>query len=253
MGPQIPEVPMAAAPRYTIQGQTVTLPCMVREASSGAATYLVDAAAARRLLPGPELDVVELWPGRALASLACIDYKDNDLGDYNEISLAFFVRERGAPRGFPLIGPVVDFFRARLPTYIHRLPVNQAFTCEAGRTIWGFPKVVNEIDFSYLERRAVCTWRAEGQHVLTFSAPRGGTQRVPDSSLVTYSYVNGTLHRTAFTSGAEGVSFRLGGAILELGTHPIATELRGLGFPRRPLLSTWMEKMHGRFEAPEKL
>ena len=245
---------MAEAPRnYTIQGRAVTLPCIVREASSGAATYLVNAAAARRLLPGPELDVVELWPSYALASIACIDYKDNDLGDYNEISIAFFVRERRAGRGLPLVGPVLDFFRARLPTYIHRLPVNQAFTCEAGRTIWGFPKVVHEIAFEYRDRRAVCTWRAEGERVFTFSLPRGGSQRMPDSSLLTYSYLHGALHRTAFTSGAEGVGFRLGGATLDLGTHPIAGELRGLGFPRRALLSTWMEKMHGRFEAPEKL
>ena len=245
---------MAEAPRsYTIQGRTVTLPCLVREASSGAATYLVKTEPARRLLPGPELDVVELWPGYALASIACIDYKDNDLGDYNEISIALFVRERGAPRGFPLVGAVADFFRARLPTYIHRLPVNQAFTCEAGRLIWGFPKVVHEIDFAYSDRGAVCTWRDEGEHVLTFSVPRGGTQRMPDASLLTYSYLDGAPHRTVFTSGAEGVGFRLGGARLELGTHAIASELRELGFPRRALLSTWMEKMHARFEAPEKL
>jgi hypothetical protein len=231
----------------------VTLPCVVREASSGAATYLVNAATARRLLPGPELEVVELIPGYALASIACINYKDNDLGDYNEISIAFFVRERGAERGLPLIGPITDFLRARLPTYIHRLPVNQAFTCEAGRTIWGFPKVVHEIEFEYPAGRAVCTWRAEGRHVFTFSVPRGGRQRMPDATLRTYSYLDGAPHRTAFTSGAEGVGFHLGGARLELGTHPIAGELRGLGFPRRALVSTWMERMHGRFEAPEKL
>ncbi|HYB13230.1 MAG TPA: acetoacetate decarboxylase family protein [Myxococcota bacterium] len=244
---------MAQSPSYTIQGRSVTLPCVVREASSGAATYLVNAATARRLLPGPELDVVELWPGYALASIACIDYKDNDLGDYNEISVALFVRERGARSGLPLVGPITAFLRARLPTYIHRLPVNQAFTCEAGRTIWGFPKVVHEIDFTYRERRVVCTWRAQGQTVFTFSMPRGGSRSLPDTSLVTYSYIHGVPHRTAFTSGAEGVGFRMGGATLQLGTHPIADELRGLGFPRRALLSTWMEKMHGRFEAPEKL
>jgi len=238
---------------YTIQGRRVTLPCVVREASSGAATYLVKAAAARRLLPGPELDVVELLPGYALASIACIDYKDNDLGDYNEISIAFFVRERGAARGLPVLGPVTDLLRARLPTYIHRLPVNQGFTCEAGCTIWGFPKVVHEIDFEYSERRTVCTWRAEGQHVFTFSVPRGGRQRIPDTSLRTYSYLDGALHRTAFTSGAQGAGFQLWGTTLELGTHPISHELRGLGLPRRALLSTWMEKMHGQFEAPEKL
>jgi hypothetical protein len=242
-----------ASQTYTIQGRTVKMPCVVRDASSGSATYLVDATAARRLLPGPELDVVELWPGRALASLACIDYKDNDLGDYNEISVAFFVRERGASRGFPVVSPLIDFARARLATYIHRLPVNQAFTCEAGRTIWGFPKVVHDIEFTYADGRATCVWRADGKRVFTFSVPRGGRQRMPDANLVTYTWIHGALHRTAFVSGAEGLGFRLGGATLELGDHPIAAELRALGLPRRALATSWMEKMHGRFEAPEKL
>ena len=68
--------------RYVFEGREVTLPVTVRDACSGAATYLVSARAARRLLPGPELDVVELLPGRALFSVACIDYRDNDLGAY---------------------------------------------------------------------------------------------------------------------------------------------------------------------------
>jgi hypothetical protein len=240
-----------SASSYSFQGRTVTLPCVVREAASAAATYLVDAAAARRLLPGPELDVVELMPGRALLSLACIDYRDNDLGDYNEVSLALFVRERGAPRGLPVLGAAVDFLRGRLPTFILRLPVNQSFTCEAGCGIWGFPKVVNEIEIEH-GSRAVCTWQADGQRILRFSVARGGRARMPDQALATYTYREGALHRTRFVSGAQGVGFHLGGAELELGPHPIAQELRGLGLPKRALLSVSMEKMHGRFEAPEK-
>jgi hypothetical protein len=101
----------SAPARYTFQGRTVTMPVVVRDATSAAATYLVDARAARALLPGPELDVVELVPGRALLSVACIDYRDNDLGDYNEVSLAFFVRERRAPAGIPYLGTALDVLR----------------------------------------------------------------------------------------------------------------------------------------------
>lgn len=243
-----------SAPRtYQVQGRTVTLPVVVRDASSGSATYLVAAAAARRLLPGSEIDVVQPLPGRALLSLSCIDYRDNDLGDYNEISVAFFVRERGAGVSIPYLGPVIDLFRARLPTYIHRLPVNQSFTCEAGCLIWGFPKVVHDIDIAYEGERAVCTWEADGRRVFTFSLPRRGARTLADSPLATYSYIDGALHRTGFVSGAEGLGFRLGGAELDLGDHPIAGELRTLGLPKRALLSVWMERMHGRFEGPEKL
>jgi hypothetical protein len=233
--------------RYTFQGREVTMPVAVRDAASGAATYLVDAAAARRLLPGPELDVVELLPGRALFSIAAIDYRDNDLGDYHEVSLAF---ARGAPAGIPYLGAALDLARSRLGTWIWKLPVDQSFTCEAGRGIWGFPKSVEEIGFRDADGRRECRLVMDGRHVLTFTVPRGGTRRLPDAPMTTYSVLGGVLHRTTFVSGADGVGFRLGGATLVLGDHPLAGELRALGLPRRALLSVWMERSRGRFEAP---
>ena len=140
--------------------------------------------------------------------------------------------------------------RNELETFIHRLPVNQSFTCEAGRAIWGFPKTVEEIRLQTTERRSVCTLHSEGRHVFTFSVPRGGKRTLPDSTMTTITSIEGVPHRTRFTSG---FGVRLGGAELVLGDHPIADELRGLGLPKRALRTTWMERMHGRFGAPEKL
>ncbi len=238
---------------YMIQGQEVSLPVIVRDASSGVATYLVNADAARRLLPGSELDVIELLPGRTLLSIAVIDYKDNDLGDYNEVSITFFVRERGAPRGIPYLGALIDFLRGRVSSYIRHLPVNQSFTCEVGRTIWGFPKTVEEIDFLYQRSRVHCKLSCGGQHVLTLSLPRGGGRKLPESQMSTYSYIQGVPHKTRFTQRSEGVGLKLGGAELALGPHPIADELRSLGLPKRAIMTAWMEKMQGRFSAAEKL
>src|SRR6266850_6350808 len=230
--------------RYVFGGREVTLPVVVRDASSGAATYLVSSRAARRLLPGPELDVVELLPGRALFSIACIDYRDNDLGDYNEVSIAFFVRLRSDARGIPYVGAALDLARSRVATYIHRLPVDQRFTCEAGRGIWGFPKTIERIDFRDGEGRRECRLVMQGQLVLAFSVARGGTRTLPDADMVTYSHVDGALRRTRFVSGARGVGIHLGGARLVLGDHPLADDLRTLGLPRRALVSVWMEHAH---------
>jgi hypothetical protein len=134
------------APVFSIQGRDVRLPVVVRHATSGQASFLVSAAAARKLIPGPGLDVAEVLPGRALCSIAVIDYRDNDLGDYNEVSIALFVRESAKPAGIPWLGNAVDMVRGRLGTFIVHLPVDQSFTCDAGRTIWGFPKTVQQIE-----------------------------------------------------------------------------------------------------------
>jgi hypothetical protein len=237
--------------RYVIDGRTVVMPVVVRDATSAAATFLVDAAAARRLLPGGELDVVELLPGRALFSIACIQYRDNDLGNYNEVSLAFFVRRRDEPRGIPWLGAAVALMRSRLATWIWKLPVDQAFTCAAGRGIWGFPKTIEEITFSEPEGRSSCRLVMGGRHVLTMAMPRGGERTLPAAAMITYTMIDGRLHRTPFSSGASGVGIHLGGVELALGDHPIANELRALGLPRRAMLGVWLGKMHGRFETPE--
>lgn len=241
-----------AAPerRWVFEGREVTLPVVVRDATSAAATYLVASDAARRLLPGAELDVVELLPGRALFSIAAIDYRDNDLGDYNEVSLALFVRRRGERAGVPYLGAALDLARSRIATYIYRLPVDQRFTCLAGRGVWGFPKSVERIDFEDVDGRRRCRLVMGGRHVLTFSVARGGTRTLPDAAMATYTYLDGVLNRTTFVSGATGVGIHLRGAELALGDHPLADELRSLGLPKGALMSVWMEHSHGRFEGP---
>jgi hypothetical protein len=233
-----------------VEGREVAFPVVVRDAASGAATWLVPADAARRLLPGPDLDVVEVWPGRTLFSVACVDYRDNDLGDYREVSLALFVRRPTDRALVPYLGAALDFLRSRTATYIWRLPVDQTFTCAAGRALWGFPKTVERIDVEDGGGRRRCRLVMDGRPVLTLGLARGGSRRLLDTPMVTYSYLHGRLHRTTFVSGAEGVGFHLGGAELTLGDHPVAEDLRRLGLPRGALLSVWMEHAHARFDAP---
>jgi hypothetical protein len=235
---------------YVFEGVEVTLPVIVRKARAAAATFVVKAAAARSLLPNDDLAIMEFAPGRTLFTLGAIDYIDNDLGDYNEVSMAFYVRPRGAPRGIPYLGAWTDFLAGRASTYIHRLPVDQSFTCAAGRGIWGFPKSVEQIAFTVDGDRAQCRLDVGGRHVLTLETRRHGRRTLADSAMTTYSYIDGVLHETAFRSGADGVGFSRGGALVVLGDHPIADELRSLGLPKAALLTVWMERMRGRFEAP---
>ena len=237
---------------YVIQGRSVTMPCIVRDACSATATWLVSSRAAQALLPGPELEIAEVLPGRGLLSIACIDYRDNDLGDYNEVSIAFFVRRRGDRKGVPYLGAAVDMMRGLLPTHIIHLPVNQSFTCEAGRTIWGFPKTVDEIDFDTSGDRARCIWNKDGQNVLKISLPTGGNRELPEQTFCAYSYIDGALHRNPFVSSAEDLGIRMRGAEIELGAHPVADELRSLGLPKPALMSMWLGKIKGRFEAAER-
>ncbi len=244
-----------ALPTYTIQGREVGFPVVVRDASSGAATYLVSSKAARALLPGPEFEVVELLPGRALCVLAIIDYKDNDLGDYNEVAMNFFVRKKGASRGVPWIGAWLAMAKGGLPSYSWKMPVDQSFTRDAGAMIWGFPKTVERIDFDYSkEGRFRGYLEMDGEKVFEIEMPRGGDKERPESPMTGYTYIEGVPHSVSSTQVSSGMGAGGGKDVeLTLGNHPIADELRSLGLPKKPLMTTWIGKMVMRFGPPEKL
>lgn len=226
---------------YEIAGRTVTMPCVVRDASAGTAMFDVDAAAARALVP-EGFDLVETSPGRCQVVLAVIDYRDNDLGDYLEVGVTFFVTPAGGSAD-------------QAGTFITRLPVNQSFTCEAGRTIWGFPKTVEDIALDYSDTAVTCTLRMDGQLVLRLTLPRGGDDEMPPLPMTTYSLIDGVPHATPFTQGGTGTQVLVGGdgVALELGDHPVAKELAALGLPRPADMSTWTERMQGTFETPTRL
>jgi hypothetical protein len=229
--------------RYDIAGRTVTMPCVVRDASAGTALFDVDAAAARALVPG-EFDLVESAPGRCQMVIAVIDYRDNDLGDYLELGITFFVTPAGGGGDGDQAG-----------TFITRLPVNQEFTCEAGRTIWGFPKTVEDIALDYADTSVTCTLRMDRALVLRLTLPRGGSDEMPPLPMTTYSLIDGVAQQTAFTQGGTGSQVLLGGdgVTLVLGDHPVAKELATLGLPAPAQMATWTEHMQGTFETPEPL
>jgi len=221
---------------YEIQGQTVRLPVVVRDASTATVVYMVDRAAAQRIVP-PEFEVDEAAPGLTQFVILAVDYRDNDLGDYDEVGLVFFVRPKGRPE-------------AEVGTYIHHLPVNQSFTQEAGVKIWGFPKTVEQIAFTTTDDTATCSLHMDGQHVFTLTTPRGGQGETPEASALGYSLIEGVPHALDFSRGARGEGMTPGGAgvVLELGPHPIADELRSLGLPAlTPVLSSWTEQFYGTF------
>jgi hypothetical protein len=194
------------------------------------------------LLPGDAFAPLDLGDGQTQLVLTLVDYQDNDLGRYREIGVVFFVAPRGG--GTEQAG-----------TYIWRLPVDQGFTCEAGCTIWGFPKTVERIDYDEAEDRIRGVLWMDGRVVLDLALPRGGTPTADATTTgVTYTWLHGAAHRTPMTTGGAAVLNPAGApAVLALGDHPVADALRSLGLPKPPALVTWVPHMKGSFGAPEKL
>ena len=108
----------ASSPRsYQILGREVHLPFEVRDATASVAFYLVSASAAQALVNPSGLKVARVMPGRTICTIGAIDYKDGELGPYQEMSITFFVHEP-ASRFVPFVGTVVGMLRSNLSAYV---------------------------------------------------------------------------------------------------------------------------------------
>ena len=208
---------------WEIQGRRVEFPVRIASASMACATYLVRTARASELVAGTGLELVSV-AGRTPLFLLFVDYRVNDLGDYDEVGVALLARHRGR------IGP-----------YVHQLPVTQAFTMEAGRALWGLPKWLAQAELDISGSRATCHLAEEDRHVLTATVgtlPLALPVTVP-VRLTALAPRGATVLASEMRVRAGGIRLGVGAATVVLGTeHPMAAELRSLGLPRRPVVTT---------------
>jgi hypothetical protein len=236
---------------YTVLDRTITLPNVVRDATAAVAFYLVSASAAQKLIDESGLKIAQILPGRTVCTIGTMNYKDSDLDGYYEVALTFFVHEPKS-RPIPLISAMLGMARGSLSAYVHWLPVNGELTCEAGRKIWGFPKFVTQIDLETEGDIERSTLTVDGQLVMTQTVKMGGSRSFTDRKQIAYSMLDGVVSRIPSDMSAEDLGARMGGATIELGTHPMADELRSLGLPKKALFTTYMGKMSCNFYAAER-
>ncbi len=240
------------ADHYRIDGRAITLPVVVADASMMLNVFLVDAALAQSMIDGSGFRVIELFPGKAILQLLFVDYRNNDLGDYNEAAIMFPVLTPGEKKPFPFFGALKRMATGRAGNYVYRMPVDQAFTTHAGRYIWGFPKWLAKIDISFGDKRVEGQFFDEGELVFSLAAKAGGNTVVKQQRAASLAIRGGKAWKTYGSSTGSGLTFSLGGAIPGIGeTHPLAKELRSLGLPKKPLFTLSMKHTAMSFEGPE--
>lgn len=237
---------------YLIDGKPIGLPLTVDDASMMMNAFLVDAAAAQAMIDGSGFRVVELFPGKAIVQLLCVDYRVNPLGNYNEGAIIFPVLTPGEKKPFPFFGTLRRLANNSLGIYVYRMPVDQEFTTHGGRFIWGFPKWPSRIDFDFGKSRATGRFIDEGELVYGITAKTGGSTVVKDQRAPSLAIRDGRAWKTYGTNSGTGMTFSLGGEMPDIGdNHPLALELRGLGLPKKPIFTVAMKNTSMVFGGPE--
>jgi len=239
---------------YTIDAKEITFPVMVSDASMLMNGFLVDAKAAQAMLAGTGFRVVEMFPGKAILQLLAVDYKENDLGDYNEGAILFPVLTPGEKKPFPFFGALKRMGNGTLGNFVYRMPVDQEFTTHAGRYIWGFPKWVSRVDIEFGPRIARGTFIDEDELIYSITAKTGGDKTPDDQRAASLAIRDGRAWKTYGTNTSSGLTFSLGGETPDIGdSHPLAKELRTLGLPKKPMFTVSVKNTQMIFGQPESV
>jgi hypothetical protein len=233
----------AGEPRFDwgeIDGVPIRFPMTVDRMNSATFSWTVRSESAGELIPGDAFTVAETGPGTATFVMALVDYLDNPWGDYLEVNLGVLAHPVGDPD--------------RVGAFVYRMPVDQHFTMVAGNRVLGLPKTLEDLRFDYTNERVEVGLRMSDQHTLTVSFPRVGP--LGDSELInatTYSYLDD--QPTALPLAIELGTGLIDPAEvkLELGTGPVADELRQLGLPSTPDFALWGEGLRGIFGRPRQI
>ena len=203
--------------RILSDGTECCLPIRYFDARCLIAAFPTDLERAADVLDGVGLAAVTDDDGRATVLFGCFEYRDSDLGPYNEVGLGILAT---APK---------DQDSA---LYVIHLPVSTAATDRIGRELWGYRKFVAKIDVRGDDRAFSTTVRevATGTIAVLEGALRALAPS-PPTDFPTYSLRNGKVLRTRIhvltsfgTCGGSDFFLKLGAS-----SHPMAQSLRALG------------------------
>jgi len=211
--------------RTLSDGTECPLPIRYFDVGCLVATFLTDLVRAAELLKGTGLKPVPQEEGKAVVVLYCIEYRNTDIGPYNEVGLTVAAKAEGDP----------------IPAnYVVNLPVTTAVANRAGQEIWGYNKFVAAIDVKSDRNKFATILRdTDGAMICALEGARGASVPVPPADILTFTLLKGRVIKTVirvFTpfhvSSGDGFLFQVGTS-----SHPMTNHLRTVALDRaRPLL-----------------
>ena len=211
--------------RVLSDGTECPLPIRYFDVQCLVATFLTDLDRAAELLRDTGLQAVSQEDGKAVVLLYCIEYRNTDIGPYNEVGLTVLATAPGDP----------------IPAnYVVNLPVTTAVASRIGQEIWGYNKFVAAIDVKSDGKSFSTILRdADAEMIGSLEGRRGASVPTPPTDILTFTLHQGRLIKTVIrvltpsrSSSGENFVFKIGTS-----SHPMTSNLRTVALDgARPVL-----------------
>ena len=174
-------------------------PIQFRDVHYIAALYRSNAKAIHENLEGTGLKPALYFMGSPLVAVGLIQYKESDLGAYNEMIIAIpVVPEKTGNK----LSNWLDLYRPlkkrKVGQFIIHIPVTTQRSVDAGRMIWGYPKITLPITHDFNKRKINSRVMSEDQESVLLEVTGRSSCRIPIPSmnLMTYSFLEQTMLKT---------------------------------------------------------
>lgn len=142
-------------------------PLFFKDLSMMLAIFEVDAKVAKRYLPSSDFKLVSPFPGKALVGINCFEYKDTDIGPYNEVSIAIAVENKKWKPGF--VSVVGSTLSQNFHANILQLPVTTDVALHGGLDFFNYPKYKANIEFQENTSERTCTVSDNDELLFSFT------------------------------------------------------------------------------------
>lgn len=239
-----------------IAGQPAKVPIFYYDGTAMTVVFPARYGAVKSLMPDPRYVPARLAPGIGVIGISAFEYRDTDIGPYNELAIAVPLNDPPFSLNLPGRAMLAGLRRGQLHAYVHHLPVTTEVARAGGVDFYNYPKFIAGIDFSESDSRRECRLAEGEEHILTLEGEMLATPRSQRMRVFSHLYMNRLPQSSEFELNATkvGVTLRPGAATLSLGTrHPIALELAKLLLGRRSLYYQYMVDFEGILHGPDRI
>lgn len=240
----------------TLIGEPAKVPVFYYDGTAQTAVFPAKLAELRRWLPDPRFVPARLAPGLGAVGVSCFEYRDTDIGSYNELAISVILNNPPFAANLPGRALLGGLRSKQLHAWVHHLPVTTEIARVGGVDLYNYPKFIAAIDFEQGAGRRSCRLAEGVEHILTLDAPLIATPDSGQVQLFSHIWMDRQPQESEFKLNAlaRGRSLGRTGAHLKLGTrHPIARELAGVLVSQRAFYYELMAPFEGILYGPEHL